>query len=285
MPQTEEEGQSLGRHCSIVADLAVPYPLVSGATTDGQCDEVRPSCGRCTSFGRLCSYSTDSPTPTHDRSIPVPARTPIATGSPNHLPIATSAVRENTSRLLTPGASNAYPLQSTAFVPTQPITATTSVLPDWLLEGVHPTFDMGMGEQHAFPSGVPPVENSQPPSAGLEDIGIRYFGPMSRGTLLNGSDAFWETFLGPLTQPVIPLPEQSPTVSTAARPRPSGALLSVPLLCDSSLWSSFVDSSLWNTRSVPGDDGPLLEHFSTFASTTIVVRNDQSEHSCSLYRR
>lgn len=55
---------------------------------------------------------------------------------------------------------------------------------------------------------------------------------------------------------------------------PTAALLSVPLDCDASLWSSFVDSSLWQSREVSaGEDGPLMEHFMRIASTTVVLHS------------
>ena len=231
----------------------------------------------------------DSPSLTRPRSLPIPSpiqsdlrSNALDSSTSSSLSIATSMVREQTACLPTPGGATAYPLPDISFAPTQPtstsIPATTSEIPDWLLDGVHPGLDLSLPGHQALSNGLPGMDHNLPPSADLGDMGIRSARlSSSSSALLTTSDAFWETFLGPLTQPVIPLPAQSPSVHTSTGSRPSGALLSVPLLCDSSLWSSFVDSSLWDTRSVPGNDGPLLEHFSTFASTTIVVRNDQSE--------
>ncbi|WWC63881.1 uncharacterized protein I303_106486 [Kwoniella dejecticola CBS 10117] len=61
----------------------------------------------------------------------------------------------------------------------------------------------------------------------------------------------------------------------------STALLSVPLDCDPALWASFVDSSLWESRpsSTSTNDRPLLEHFTRFASTTVVVVDSQDSAS------
>ncbi|WVW85894.1 hypothetical protein I302_107932 [Kwoniella bestiolae CBS 10118] len=57
-------------------------------------------------------------------------------------------------------------------------------------------------------------------------------------------------------------------------------LLSVPVDCDPTLWASFVDSTLWNSRP-PDDEGeqPLLRHFTQFASVSVVVRHGQNSAS------
>ncbi|WWD02341.1 hypothetical protein V865_000380 [Kwoniella europaea PYCC6329] len=57
-------------------------------------------------------------------------------------------------------------------------------------------------------------------------------------------------------------------------------LLSVPVDCDPALWASFVDSTLWNSRR-PDHEGeqPLLQHFTEFASVSVVVRHGQNSAS------
>lgn len=83
----------------------------------------------------------------------------------------------------------------------------------------------------------------------------------------------------------MPLPNHSPTqttsiptVSSNANPTvPAATLFSVPVDCDSSLWASFVEASHWESRRVDGGlNGPLLEYFTKFASTTVVVRDGPS---------
>ncbi|WVF69417.1 hypothetical protein IAT40_004194 [Kwoniella sp. CBS 6097] len=67
---------------------------------------------------------------------------------------------------------------------------------------------------------------------------------------------------------------------SSSGPAWSEGLLSVPVDCDPNLWASFVDSSLWNTRR-PDNEGeqPLLQHFTQFASVSVVVRQGQNSAS------
>ncbi|OCF40037.1 hypothetical protein I317_06175 [Kwoniella heveanensis CBS 569] len=80
-------------------------------------------------------------------------------------------------------------------------------------------------------------------------------------------------------------PRQDPPATNAQTPSTSGpawseGLLSVPVDCDPTLWASFVDSSLWNSRR-PDSEGeqPLLRHFTQFASVSVVVRHGQNSAS------
>lgn len=104
------------------------------------------------------------------------------------------------------------------------------------------------------------------------------------------SDEFLRSFLVADTfmpiPSVIPIPADQPTgqatdaaaFSNMEDTLPSAALLSVPLDCDSALWSSFVDSSLWTPRPVnSGSNGHLMEYFTQIAATTVVVRNAPSK--------
>lgn len=108
------------------------------------------------------------------------------------------------------------------------------------------------------------------------------------------SDLFLKTFFGadplppvnstkdPTTEPIPPVNGLSDTSvegasSSSEAPSLVTALLSVPVDCDTSLWSAFVQSSLWEWRTDDKDDQPLLEHFNTFASQTLVVRDGPSE--------
>lgn len=102
----------------------------------------------------------------------------------------------------------------------------------------------------------------------------------------DGSDALLRAFFG--TESFMPIPYvyplttgpmalEGPSESAQEDTAPSAALLSVPLDCDSALWSAFVESSLWNSRPVSvGEDGHLMEYFMRIAATTVVVRNAPS---------
>jgi hypothetical protein len=271
LSQTEEKG-SLRTHGSLSPNRSTrPEKLTL------QCDEGRPECTRCVALKKTCDYPPESPRSTLGRT-PTPQSHP----TPSSVRVEADLVGEPSSE----SRSEQQPDRPAS-------TLFDHDYPEWLLADI--------GVENEAVSNVPRMDDIAPASAVApvlsdmnnlpalshhiagsfsETLGSRWVCSSHHKT--DTSDPFWELFSQPLTQPVIPLLSTSPSlpITPSAQLQPSGAVLSVPLTCDSSLWSSFVDSSLWHTRPVSGTDTdrPLLEHFSTFASTTIVVRHTPSTY-------
>ncbi|OWZ44051.1 hypothetical protein C361_03389 [Cryptococcus neoformans Tu259-1] len=246
-----------------------------------KCDQIRPICTRCSQNNGECIYphndfEDESPSPRP--AIRSFSSQPATSAQPmQSAPAALSSVSASAS---TPTSvpSSRMPLPPQLFVAatlsalpiSPPLSSSSEAVPP------HPIPELTLG-QRSEASNVGGSNNAIP-----DMLGARL------GDLDWMSDA---SFFKAFTDVASVLPLQNSKSNTSSLGYPSGhsaehtdwtaALLSVPIDCGPDLWASFVDSSQWQSRllAVGQNEGPLLEHFTRFASVTVVVRDGQNSAS------